>query len=130
MINNDKTSGSHEYSIRCPGAPPEINVSSYFMKVAFLFLTYDNFTNPSVIKEFTKNQNVYIHPKNPENDEPFFRRNIIKNLVPTEWGTISIVNATFNLLIESYMNPDNQWFILLSQDCVPVDTFDRFEKIN
>lgn len=96
------------------------------MKTAFLFLTYDNFANPETIKEFTKDQNVYIHPKNPEAVETYFKKNVIKNLVTTEWGTKSIVDATLNLLEEAYSHPENEWFLLLPQDCVPIYTYEKF----
>jgi hypothetical protein len=96
------------------------------MSFAFLFLIYDNFNNPSVIKKFTKNQNIYIHPKYPDKVQPFFKPFIIPDLVDTKWGTMSIVNATINLLSEAFKNTDNQWFVLLSQDSFPLYDFNTF----
>lgn len=98
------------------------------MKFAFLFLTYDNFINSEKIKEFTKNQNIYIHPKYPEKVDKYFKKYIIKDLIATEWGTMSIVNATLNLLKDAYLNEDNDWFILLSQDSYPIYSYENFIK--
>ena len=44
------------------------------MSYAFLFLTYDNFVNKDIIKEFTKDQNIYIHPKFPNNVDNYLHR--------------------------------------------------------
>jgi hypothetical protein len=98
------------------------------MTFAFLFLTYDNFTHPDKIWEFTKTQNIYIHPKCPDNVLPRFRPYIIESVVETKWGASSIVDATIHLLSESYQSEDNTWFVLLSQDSYPLYSFDTFEK--
>ena len=50
------------------------------MSYAFLFLTYDNFVNKDIIKEFTKDQNIYIHPKFPNNVDNYFKSFIINDL--------------------------------------------------
>jgi len=99
------------------------------MSFAFLFLIYDNFTDQTSIKEFIKNQNIYIHPKYPEKVNDYFKKYIIKNLVDTEWGTYSIVEATLNLLKEAYKNKTNEFFILLSQDSIPIYKYNKFLKI-
>jgi hypothetical protein len=98
------------------------------MTFAFLFLTYDNFTHPDKIWEFTKTQNIYIHPKNRELVSPIFRPYIIDSVIETKWGESSIVDATIHLLSESYQSEDNTWFVLLSQDSYPLHSFDTFEK--
>ena len=68
------------------------------MTFAFLFLIYDNFTNPQIIRKFTMHDNIYIHPKNPNKVDSFFKPYIIQNLINTKWGEFSIVEATLNLL--------------------------------
>jgi hypothetical protein len=98
------------------------------MTFAFLFLTNDKFTHPEVVWNFVKTQNVYIHPKHPEQVQPKFRPFIIDSLVETNWGEPSIVDATINLLEESYSTEENLWFVLLSQDAYPLHSFDIFEK--
>jgi outer membrane protein TolC len=77
------------------------------MSIAFLFLTYDNFTNNTIIKKFIKNQNIYIHPKYPNNVNKEFKSYIIKNLIDTKWGEYSIVDATLNLLKEAFNVTNN-----------------------
>jgi hypothetical protein len=88
-----------------------------------LFLTYGGFSHRREIRQITKLHNIYIHPKNPEDvfieDEQY----IIPNLVPTEWGKKSIVDATIELLKESYKKEENHWFFLLSQDVYPMVSF-------
>ena len=96
------------------------------MTFAFLFLTYDNFTHPEIIWDFTKTENIYIHPKYPEQVIEKFKPYIIDNLIDTEWGHTSIVNATLNLLKTAYFNTNNTWFILLSQDSYPIYTYNTF----
>lgn len=98
------------------------------MNIAFLFLTYDNFTNIDIMKKFLKNQNIYIHPKYPNNVNDYFKEYIINNLIYTEWNKFSIVDATLNLLKTAYHNKNNEWFILLSEDCYPLYDFNIFEK--
>ena len=98
------------------------------MSFAFLFLIYDNFVNQNIIKKFTKNQNIYIHPKYPDKVDQFFKPFIISKLVETEWAKMSIVKATLNLLEEAYKNENNKWFILLSQDTYPLYKFKKFKK--
>lgn len=85
------------------------------MTCAFLFLTY---SNPN--KKFSNIKNMYIHPKYPEYVNEKFKSFIIKNLVKTEWGSYSIVDATLNLLKEAFQNEENKWFILLSEDSYPI----------
>ena len=96
------------------------------MTFAFLFLTYDNFTHPEIIWNFSKTENIYIHPKYPDRVIPKFRPFIIDSLIETKWGELSIVDATINLLRESYSVEENIWFMLLSEDSYPLHSFDTF----
>ncbi|KAG8656753.1 hypothetical protein MANES_03G002800v8 [Manihot esculenta] len=41
-----------------------------------------------------------------------------------EWGKISMVAAEKRLLARALLDPDNQQFVLLSESCVPLHTFD------
>ena len=98
------------------------------MTFAFLFLTNEEFTHPDILWNFVRTQNVYIHPKQPKLIQPRFRPYIIDSLVETDWGELSIVDATINLLEESYSTDENTWFVLLSQDAYPLHSFENFEK--
>jgi hypothetical protein len=97
------------------------------MAFAFLFLTNDEFTQPDVLWNFVKTQNVYIHPKQPKLVQKKFQPFIIDSLVKTKWGEESIVDATINLLEDSYSTEENTWFVLLSQDAYPLHSFETFE---
>lgn len=101
-------------------------------KFALLFLTYDNFTNKRIMHNFILDSNeksVYIHPKFPDKVDPTVSKYIIKNLVQTEWGKLSIVDATLCLLKTAFEDIENKWFILLSGDCLPLYDWENF-KLN
>lgn len=93
--------------------------------IAFLYLIYDKINDK--LFEFTKNGNIYIHPKYPNKIDNKLKPYVIKKLIQTEWGNFSIVNATINLLEEAYKN--NKWFILLSGDSYPLYDYNTFINI-
>jgi hypothetical protein len=106
-------------------------------KFALLFLTYDNFTNKRIMHNFISDlsdKSIYIHPKFPDKVDPIVAKYIIKNLVQTEWGKLSIVDATLCLLKTAFEDEQNKWFILLSGDCLPLYDWENFklhfEQIN
>jgi hypothetical protein len=85
------------------------------MKIALLLLTIDNPFFPDNIKEYlNENTKLYIHAKYPEKLDNYFVSHLIKNLVDTKWGDMSLVSATINLLEESYEECD--YFYLISGD--------------
>lgn len=95
-------------------------------KISFLFLTYSDLLHEDIIKKYTKNHNVFIHPKyNLKND--YFKKKIIPEVVETQWGDISIVYATINLLKNAFYRTTNNWFVLLSQDVYPLTKISDFE---
>jgi hypothetical protein len=95
-------------------------------KISFLFLTYSDLLHGDVIKKYTKNHDVFIHPKyNLTND--YFKKKIIPEIVETNWGSISIVYATINLLKNAFYRTNNNWFVLLSQDVYPLTKIADFE---
>jgi hypothetical protein len=49
-----------------------------------------------------------------------WRPYLIKNRVPTEWGTHTLVEATRHLLWEAFRDPANQRFVLLSESDLPI----------
>jgi hypothetical protein len=85
---------------------------------ALLFLIYYNIDNKMM--KFMKHFNIYIHPKNINDINIKLKKYIIPNIIETKWADISIVYATINLLIESFKNINNKWFILLSGDSYPL----------
>lgn len=109
-------------------------------KIAFLFLLV---RNPNKIDEwikFFKNANkkhfsIYVHCSFPNNiTEPIFVKNLIKNIIPTRWGDISLVKAMINLLREAYKDPEITHFHFVSDSCVPLypfcDTYNMMTKSN
>lgn len=99
------------------------------MKIAYLFLTYDNPTHKQEILNTVHTDNIYIHPKYPEKVDADIAKYVIPHLVPTSWGDISIVRATLALLREAHRDRSNKWFILMSQDCYPVATYTDIHNI-
>lgn len=94
-------------------------------KVAFLALTYSNFTHPRVMEEFFDPDkqdlyNLYIHNKEPIEDN-YFRNYSIDDRVRTRWGHHSLVIATIKLLKTALADDaDNSHFILMSDSHCPL----------
>ncbi len=98
------------------------------MKIAFLFLTYGDILFKKQIQEYTENHNIYIHPKFPLQVSSELNKYIINNLIETQWGDLSLVEASVNLLEEAYKNSENEYFILLSSDVYPVHSIEKLES--
>ena len=103
------------------------------MKIAFLFLTYDDINNEDVWQSFFKNAdpndyNIYIHSKNKGSVLSAFNKYKIANTIDTAWGDISLVKAQNLLLTEALKDENNQFFILLSNSCIPFKTFDNIKQ--
>lgn len=94
------------------------------MTIAFLLLVYNNIIRN--MKDYFKENNLYIHSKYDVDSE--YNDFIIKS-IETEWCKYSLVQATLNLLKESYKNDNNEWFILLSQDSYPLYNYIEFKNI-
>ena len=103
-------------------------------KIALCFLTYGNLSQPQlwsrIINENKDKLNVYIHNKTDFIDPEYnLERFCIKNKEPkTRWGHISLVRATLKLFEEAYKNEENDFFILLSDKCIPLYNFDYIYK--
>jgi hypothetical protein len=97
------------------------------MKIAFLLLTYSNpYFNR--LYDLMSQYNFYIHPKFPNLVDENYKSHIIPNLIETEWGKNSIVQATINLLEYAYKQDKYDYFILLSEDTCPVYKKHKFIK--
>lgn len=98
-------------------------------KIAFCFMIYDRINNEKLWKKFFENvdenkYNIYIHYKK---DVPlgFFEKYKLKQCVETSWGTISLVKASNLLFKTAYEDdPQNYKFVLLSNSCIPLKSFD------
>ena len=102
------------------------------MKIAFLFLTRKNHNSELCWNIFFKNienklYSIYCHPKNTP-DQDFLKKNLVSNIIPTKWADISLVRATLILLSNAYKDLDNTHFILLSESCIPIVSFNYLYK--
>jgi len=104
--------------------------------IGFLFLTYGDPIHDAYLEKYLENKpdsifenRVYVHPKYPNTmKNPFFKSHVIDNLIETEWGNISIVNATLELL-KSAQNDGCEWFVLLSQDTYPIQSMQNLHEV-
>ena len=96
-------------------------------KIAFLLLTINDINFPDIWDKYLLGNEdkytFYTHPKNPQNIT-WKKETIIKNLVDTEWGFITI--AYVSLLKSALVDKDNYKFITISESCVPIQSFDAF----
>ena len=95
-------------------------------KIAFLFLTIDNTRFPEIWEYYFRGNedkiNIYVHPKNKELvTDSFLRDNIIDDLRETKWGLL--VDAELELFKSAFKDKDNKYFILLSESCLPIKSF-------
>jgi len=118
-------------SVKTPTPTPPKKLS-----IGFLFLTYGDPIHDAYLEKYLENKpdsifenRVYVHPKYPNTmKNPFFKSHVIDNLIETEWGNISIVNATLELL-KSAKNDGCEWFVLLSQDTYPIKSMQNLHEV-
>ena len=104
--------------------------------IIFCFLTYNDIIPIKYWNTFFNNidinkYKVWIHPKySTTNDIYNFPINIVKNKIKTvHKSDISIVQSTLQMFKEAYdENTDGNVFIFCSQNCIPLYTFDFYEK--
>ena len=101
------------------------------MKIAFLFLTIGDLNHEYLWREYFKGNedkyNIYCHPKERTNiKSKWMSQYIIKNIVKTEWGVI--LNAILELLKVAIKDKNNNHFVLLSESCIPLKSFNKFYK--
>jgi hypothetical protein len=111
-------------------------------KLAFIFLTRGDLNHPRYWKEFfdttTNNYyNIYNHPKHPKeisSTSPLYQKclpndHLVSN---TGWGTTSLIKATNSLLKYAYEDDmENEKFILLSESCIPIRSFEyMYQKLS
>lgn len=94
-------------------------------KVALLFLTREDVHHPQIwrdyISECPERVKVFSHPKYPlESNGGFLAGTEISKLIATNWGGISLVRASLNLLEEALEDPSITHFSLHSEACIPV----------
>lgn len=98
-------------------------------KLAFLFLTVKDVAKPKWWLQFWHGHDslytIYAHTKEWQQLSPhsWLRQFQIPEHVPTKWATNSLVHASLLLLKYAFQNTDNQWFLLLSDSCIPIAPF-------
>ncbi len=103
--------------------------------VAYCFLTYDHIKSIKIWeKYFEKKENfcVFIHPKMMiESYHYSFPVLILEDTIHTKNKTdISIVRATLHLLKEAYCRrPEITHFVFLTQNCIPLYSFDQHYQL-
>ncbi|KAL2340556.1 hypothetical protein Fmac_008496 [Flemingia macrophylla] len=107
-------------------APPILSKNP---KVAFMFLTPGSLPFEKLWDKFFQGHegkfSVYVHASRTKPvhvSRYFVNRDIRSDQVV--WGKISMVAAERRLLANALQDPDNQQFVLLSDSCVPLYTFD------
>ncbi|XP_071901395.1 glycosyltransferase BC10-like isoform X1 [Coffea arabica] len=111
---------------------PRINTYPFkrVPKIAFMFLTRGPLPMaPLWEKFFNGNEglySIYIHslPLYQQNFPPssvFFGKQIPSQMV--EWGTMSMCDAERRLLANALLDISNEWFVLLSEACIPLYNF-------
>lgn len=105
-------------------------------KIAFMFLTYSNPHKSALWEDYFSHADsdkftLYVHPKFPERLFQFWSKHCIdrRDIVMTRWGDISLVKATLALMKHAIKDLDNQWFILVSDSCIPVLPFNQLYDI-
>ncbi|KAG0497157.1 hypothetical protein HPP92_001848 [Vanilla planifolia] len=104
-------------------------------KVAFLFLTRGPLPlSPIWEKFFEGNKGLYsifVHSlpgyqSNYSVESVFYKRQIPSKV--TEWGKMSMCDAERRLLANALLDLSNEWFVLLSESCIPLYNFNVIYK--
>lgn len=99
-------------------------------KIAFMFLTKGPLPLSPLWEKFFKGNeelhSIYIHssPSYVADFPPssvFYRRQIPSQIA--EWGMMSMCDAERRLLSNALLDISNEWFILLSESCIPLNNF-------
>ncbi|GAA0145245.1 transferase [Lithospermum erythrorhizon] len=99
-------------------------------KIAFMFLARGQLPMAPLWEKFFKgNQDlysIYMHslPSYKPDFPPssvFYQRNIPSQFV--EWGRMSMIDAERRLLSNALLDISNEWFVLLSEACIPLANF-------
>ena len=118
---------------------PNINNNG---KIAFLFLTYNNLKRPEIWNNFfgIKNNDIntspygnkftiYNHAKDKDQvTNILLKDKHIPEHIETCWGCANLVEANLLLLRQALKDPLNKKFILVSDSCLPIVSFNTFYK--
>lgn len=102
--------------------------------VAFLFLTRGEVNHPRIWREYLTEAGihgrVFAHSKHPESlrADSFLRERQVAGRVATEWGTMSLVEATLSMIRAALEDPEVTHLVLVSESCVPIKPFATFSR--
>ncbi|XP_010526371.1 PREDICTED: uncharacterized protein LOC104803954 [Tarenaya hassleriana] len=98
-------------------------------KIAFMFLTPGSLPFEKLWDRFFQGHegkfSIYIHAskERPSHVSPYFVDREIRS-DEVVWGGISMIDAERRLLANALRDPENQQFVLLSDSCVPLRSFE------
>lgn len=101
-------------------------------KIAFMFLTKGPLPLAPLWDRFFKGHqgkySIYVHALPSYNtgyppSSVFYRRQVPSQMV--EWGRMSMCEAERRLLANALLDISNEWFILLSESCIPLHNFSK-----
>jgi hypothetical protein len=109
-------------------------------KIAFLFLTYNNLKRPDIWNKFfgiddnninkskySNKYTIYNHAKESDKvTDILLKDRHIPEHIETCWGCDSLVEANTLMIREALKDPLNKKFILVSDSCIPIVSFDKF----
>ena len=101
-------------------------------KIAFLFLTYTNLKRPDIWTSFFDSKysdkfTIYNHSKEPEKvTDLLLKDKHIPEHIDTCWGCPNLVEANILMMKQALLDPLNKKFILVSDSCIPIVSFDKF----
>ena len=104
-------------------------------KIAFCFLLYDTVKHNSQWVNFfssdnypVKSYNIYTHLKYVSDKTPewVFENKITS--IKTEWCEENLVYAWIKLIKKALEDPNNEYFIILSGECIPLYTYEETYK--
>jgi epsin len=99
-------------------------------KIAFMFLTIGPLPLAPLWERFFKGHkglySIYVHPLPSYRDNfpassVFYRRQIPSQVA--EWGRMSMCDAEKRLLANALLDISNEYFVLLSESCIPLYNF-------
>ncbi|CAM8948581.1 unnamed protein product [Rhodiola kirilowii] len=99
-------------------------------KIAFMFLTKGQLPLAPLWERFCAGHeelySIYVHPVpgyvgNYSSSSVFYHRQIPSQVA--RWGEMDICDAERRLLASALLDPSNEYFILLSESCIPIHNF-------
>tara|TARA_R110002020_G_scaffold245343_2_gene459075 strand:- start:11084 stop:11911 length:828 start_codon:yes stop_codon:yes gene_type:complete len=98
-------------------------------KIAFLFLTVGDLNQELMWKDFFNEGGdrctIYAHTKEVDKlEDSILKDKQIDDKIETKWGHISLVQATNLLFKHALKDKNNKYFMLVSETCMPLYSFD------